>query len=152
MMPSIEETVALIRRAHAGQTDKSGADYALHPVAVMRRLPSWVVEAVCHAALLHDVLEDTSFTRRELEGMGYDERVLDAVALLTQSKDDSRSYAEKIAGLIATGNRDALLVKFADMSENADPVRLSRLDPETRAKFVEKYTGPLEMLRAAAAS
>jgi hypothetical protein len=38
------------------------------------------------------------------------------------------------------------------MSENADPVRLSRLDPETRAKFVEKYTGPLEMLRAAAAS
>ena len=37
MMPSIDDTIAFIQRAHVGQVDKDGTDYWKHPVAVMSR-------------------------------------------------------------------------------------------------------------------
>ncbi len=148
-MPTIDETITFIRQAHAGQTDRSGADYAEHPIAVMRRLPAGVDDAVRHAALLHDVIEDTAWTRADLQRMGYSERVLAAVELVTHTAEDTRPYAVRIAGLIASGNTDALEVKLADMSENADPRRLGKLEPSQRARFEAKYTEPLQALRAA---
>ncbi len=150
-MPTLEETLAFIEQAHAGQTDRAGEPYYLHPIAVMRRLPAGVDDEVRLAALLHDVLEDTPYTREQLSALGYSERTLDAVEWVTQKPGDPRSYPEKIAALIAGGNRDALQVKLADMSENADPERLAKLDPESRAHFARKYTAPLEALRAALA-
>jgi hypothetical protein len=98
-----------LSRKHAGQVDKDGTDYHLHPIAVMRRLPADV-----------DFLEDTKFTRQDLEGRCYSKRTLDAVELLTIKPDDRRSYANKIDALIACGNRDAIEGKYADMSENSD--------------------------------
>ena len=38
-MPTIEETIAFIKQAHAGQVDKVGREYYHHPIAVMQRLP-----------------------------------------------------------------------------------------------------------------
>ena len=148
-MPTIEETIAFIQQAHAGQTDRAGLPYALHPLAVMRRLPADADDAVRLAALLHDVIEDTAYTRQDLAGMGYSKRTLDAVEWVTHKEGDTRSYAEKIDAIIAGGNRDALLVKFADMSENADPARLALLDAETRDRLTRKYAAPLEALRKA---
>ena len=148
-MLTIEETIAFIERAHAGQTDRAGVPYYLHPIAVMRRLPAGVDDEVRLAALLHDVLEDTVYTREQLAALGYSERTLDAIDWVTQKPEDTRSYPEKIAALIAGGNRDALQVKLADMSENADPERLAKLDAESREHFLRKYTAPLQALRAA---
>ena len=148
-MPTIEETIAFIEKAHAGQTDRAGEPYYLHPIAVMRRLPPGVDDEVRLAALLHDVIEDTAYTREALSALGYSQRTLDAVDWVTQAPGDARPYAEKIDALIAGGNRDALQVKLADMSENADPVRLARLDAESRDHFTRKYTAPLAALRAA---
>jgi (p)ppGpp synthase/HD superfamily hydrolase len=150
-MPTIEETISFIQKAHAGQTDKAGKDYYLHPVAVMKRLPIEVDDEVKLAALLHDVLEDNKlYTRQLLSEMGYSERTLDAVELVTFNKPgDQRTYAEKIDGIIASGNKDAIQVKFADMSENSDPARLALLDPAKRANLLEKYSAPLKALRQA---
>lgn len=148
-MPTLDATLAFIEKAHAGQTDHSGAPYYLHPVAVMHRLPAGTDEEVRLAALLHDVIEDTRYTRTDLEGLGYSARTLDAVDAVTQMPGDTRPYADKIAALIAGGNRDALLVKFADMSENSDPQRLALLDADSRDYFIRKYAAPLEALRTA---
>jgi (p)ppGpp synthase/HD superfamily hydrolase len=115
----------------------------------MNRLPADVDEDVRIAALLHDVLEDTDYTRADLLALGFSKRALDAVALVTKVAGDPRSYAGFIDDLLASGNRDALAVKFADMSENADPDRLARLAPELRARLEQKYTEPLQKLRAA---
>lgn len=149
LMPTIEETIAFVEQAHAGQTDHAGEPYSHHPIAVMRRLPSDVDDAVRLAALLHDVIEDTPYRREDLAAMGYSARTLDAVEWVTHTPGDMRSYPEKIAALIAGGNRDALLVKFADMSENADPARLALLDEEKQAYFTRKYAAPLQALREA---
>ncbi len=150
-MPSIDETIAFIKTAHAGQVDASGHDYYLHPMAVMKRLPEAADLEVKLAALLHDVLEDTPYTRQNLLDMGYSERTLTAVELVTQKPGDTRSYPEKIAAIVASGNRDAIQVKFADMSENSDPARLALLEPERREHFLRKYSAPLQVLRAALA-
>ena len=148
-MPTIEETISFIQKAHAGQTDKAGNDYYLHPIAVMNRLPAEVDVEVKLAALLHDVLEDTPYTRQQLSEMGYTERTLEAVELVTHQPGDQRTYAEKISGIIASANRDAIQVKLADMSENSDPARLELLDPAKREYLIEKYSAPLRALRQA---
>ena len=150
-MPTIEETIAFIKQAHAGQVDKVGREYYQHPIAVMERLPDNVDDEVRLAALLHDVIEDTPYTREELAAMGYSERTLEAVDLVTHKPDDPRPYAEKIQAIIASGNRDAIQVKLADMSENANPERLALLDAAKREYFLGKYTAPLAALRAALA-
>jgi hypothetical protein len=115
----------------------------------MRRLPADNDDEVKLAALLHDVLEDTKFTRQDLEGRGYSKRTLDAVELLTNKPDDRRTYGDKIDSIITSGNRDAIEVKYADMSENSDPQRLAVLPPELRQHFIEKYSKPKEVLRLA---
>ena len=148
-MPTIDETIAFIREAHAGQTDAGGQDYYLHPIAVMHRLPDSVGDEVRLAALLHDVIEDTPYTREQLADLGYSERTLIAVDLVTQKPGDTRAYPEKINAIIASGNRDAIQVKLADMSENADPARLLALDPARRDHFERKYAEPLRALLAA---
>ena len=148
-VPTMDDTIAFIRRAHAGQVDKDGTEYWQHPLAVMHRLPETADLEVKLAALLHDVLEDTSFTRDALERMGYTARTLNAVELLTLKPGDPRDYEEKIAALVASGNFDAILVKFADMSENSDPVRLAALPPDLRRHFERKYARPKQLLQAA---
>src|SRR4029078_4265733 len=67
--------VALVSRAfefsetaHRGQVRKSGEPYITHPLAVASILSQWRLDAQgLAAALLHDVMEDTSVTNNELE-------------------------------------------------------------------------------------
>jgi (p)ppGpp synthase/HD superfamily hydrolase len=112
----------------------------------MNRLPEGSALEVKLAALLHDVLEDSKYTRDNLHAMGYSDRTLDIVELVTGKPQDPRSYDERIAALIATGNKDAILVKFADMSENTDPERLAALRPEVRKYLENKYAKPKQAL------
>ena len=67
--------VALVTRAfdfsesaHRGQFRKSGEPYITHPLAVASILSQWRLDAQgLAAALLHDVMEDTTVTKTELE-------------------------------------------------------------------------------------
>ncbi len=59
-MSSLERAIALAAQAHAGQVDKGGAPYILHPLRVMLRLTHPEARIV---AVLHDVLEDCPITR-----------------------------------------------------------------------------------------
>ena len=148
-MPTIDETITLIKQAHAGQTDKQGREYYHHPVAVMNRLPEGTDLEVKLAALLHDILEKTNYARPDLSAMGYSDRTLDIVELVTSKPEDTRPYDAKIAALISSGNRDAILVKFADMLENTDPERHAALPPDVRKYVENKYAKPKQALAKA---
>jgi hypothetical protein len=65
-MPTVDETIAFIKRAHAGQVDKAGNPYWQHPVSVMGRLGPDATESEKLAALLHDVIEDTDHAAADL--------------------------------------------------------------------------------------
>ena len=64
----VERAFEFSESAHRGQFRKSGEPYITHPLAVASILSEWQLDAEgLAAALLHDVMEDTSVTRTELE-------------------------------------------------------------------------------------
>lgn len=146
--PTIGQTIDFIIRAHAGQLDKSGKPYHLHPISVMERLDENAPVEYKLAALLHDVLEDTDYTRDDLAELGYCPEVLDIVELVTFEKDHI-PYPAKIRGIIESGNEGAIRVKFADMSDNSSRERLVDLPEEDQQRLRRKYQFPLQMLKAA---
>lgn len=110
----------------------------------MKRLPDGASIEQKLAALLHDVIEDTEYTKEDLLKMGYSPRTVDLVVMVTQGKDES--YIEYIKRIVDSNDREATELKFADMSENMDPKRHAKLSQEQRDYFTEKYAIPKRML------
>ena len=129
------------RKAHKGQTDKAGKDYISHPVMVSS-LTRGSFAAVT-AALLHDVVEDTPLTLKDLKNLGMSERELACVDTMTHRPQEPRKdYIERIAK-----NYDAVCVKLADLSHNSD---LSRIDHPAEKDYqrVERYREEYRYLSA----
>ena len=86
-------------------------------------------------AILHDVLEDTDITEEDLKK----EFTLDVVAAVVAiTKLDEETYLEFVARCCK--NKIAINVKRADISDNASPIRLYKLDLEKRKLLRQKYT------------
>ena len=136
-----EQTVKAMQlcyRAHHGQTDKAGVPYVFHPFHLAEQMTD---EDSAVTALLHDVAEDTEYTLEDLATMGFSERVLEALRLLTH--DPSVPYLEYVAAL--KENPIARAVKLADLAHNSDP---TRLPPELRnPEREERYRRAVELLR-----
>lgn len=131
------KVLVLATNAHAGQFDKGGNPYILHPLKVMHYLKTDDEELQC-IALLHDVIEDTKTTWDDLRAIGCTNRVIDAVVALT--KMPGQSYEEYKLGVFA--NPDAMKVKMADLRHNTDIRRLkgvSEKDIERMAKYNRFY-------------
>ena len=92
-------------------------------------------------ALLHDVIEDTPYTLQDLHDMGFEQDVLDALAVMTHDKNvPYMDYVAKIKG-----NPIARTVKLADLCHNSDLTRLDEIN-DTALKRVEKYKAAMQML------
>ena len=129
--PDLGVTIEVMRQAHEGQIDKSGRPYYLHPLRVAMRLVHCTA-AERHAALLHDVVEDTAITLENLRAMGYSEEVLELVDLLTRRKPQGESHNEYVERIVRSGNVQALRVKLADVYDNMSPARTRSLPPHQR--------------------
>lgn len=77
------------------------------------------------AAVLHDVLEDTTTTARELERQGFPRPVVAAVRAPTRRR--AEDYLDVIARLAR--HPLACAVKVADLRDNLDPTRRVLLRP-----------------------
>ena len=76
-MSTIERAIEIASSAHAGQIDKAGQPYIFHPLRVMLRVSS---EHEQMAAVLHDVVEDTTVTIEHLAKEGFPSEVLRATS------------------------------------------------------------------------
>lgn len=104
-------------KAHDGQLDKSGLPYMLHPIHVAELMDDEL--SVC-TALLHDVVEDTSYTIEDLKKEGFPEAVTEAVRILTKSRDmEYMDYIKQVKT-----NPLAVKVKLADIEHNSDLTRI----------------------------
>lgn len=118
--------------AHAGQFDKAGLPYILHPERVASRV-STVEEQVL--AWLHDVVEDTDVSLSDLAYVGFPEEIVRQVDALTHRPREPRvDYYARILEWPA-----ARRVKLADVEDNSDPSRLHYLDSETQERLQHKY-------------
>lgn len=150
--PDIEYTVALIKQLHAGQTDQTGKPYANHPQRVaqnVRRLFPDCSDDIVMAALLHDVIEDCGVSETDLRQKNYSENCIEIVSLVTKNPEDKRNYDEVIDDLVASGNKEAMMVKIADNMDNLHPRRveeLYRINPEKAQRLGERYRRSIEKL------
>lgn len=148
-LPPLDVTAARAGFWHGGQTDKAGAPYVDHLIRVQRHLLRLFPDATPeerHAAWLHDVLEDTAVTGRDLLAFGYPSEVVALISAL--SRPDIGTYAEWIETL-ATGPRSAIRIKIADLTDNSDPARLAALPAPTATSLAKRYDAALTRLKAA---
>lgn len=143
-MSTLERAIAIAAEAHAGQVDKAGQPYILHPLRVMLRVRT---ENERIAAVLHDVVEDTNVTLDELTHEGFSTIVLNAVVALTKLSGESRLEA----AVRAAGNPTARTVKLADNAENMDLSRISNPTDKDFARLKEYEQVRVLLLSASAA-
>ena len=132
-MATLEKAVELAARAHAGQTDREGLPYLLHPLRVMARVGGGTAGGSAGdldaqtVAVLHDAVEDSDLSHDDLRAAGFSEAVLAAAGRLTHA--DGTPYAEYVVGCAA--DPLARRVKLADLEDNMLPRRtLMRPDRE----------------------
>lgn len=124
--------------AHKDQVDKSGMPYVFHPFHLAEQMSD---EETTVVALLHDVVEDTDYTIRDLRSLVFPDIVLYAISLMTHDKAvPYMEYVEKIKK-----NRSAAVVKCADLIHNSDLSRLDTVD-EKALQRVRKYKKAIELL------
>ena len=139
----IKEAFEFANEAHKGVKRRSGEPYILHPLAVakiaVKEIGLGTTSVI--SALLHDVVEDTKWTLKELEAEGFPTGVLEAVRLLTREKDvPYMAYIERLSG-----NQIARKVKLADLEHNSDLTRLIEVT-ERDLRRQEKYFFAKEFL------
>lgn len=130
-MSTLERAIEIAVHAHAGQLDKAGQPYILHPLRVMLAMKTASERMV---AVLHDVVEDTPVTLDALRSEGFPSEVLDAVFALTKTKGEARLDAAKRAA----ANPIARAVKLADVTDNTDLSRIPQPTDKDRARL-EQY-------------
>lgn len=138
--------ISLAAQGHEGQFDKSGKVYILHPIHVMNTVKSKDPE-VLQIAVMHDVFEDTHIDASLLNSMGFSDRVIYGVEALTHI--DNESYEDYIDRI--TTNRDAMLVKLADLRHNSDITRLKGVtdkDLQRAKKYHNSYIKIKSALKA----
>lgn len=126
--------LVLATQRHAGQYDKGGHPYILHPLKVMYLLKTDDEELQC-IALGHDLKEDCAVTDDELRFHGQSERVIHGIDGLT--KVDGETEEEKIQRICLTIDR--MRVKLCDLRHNMDPRRLKGVTEKDIKRMVD-YT------------
>ena len=112
-------------QAHEGQFRKSGEPYISHPLAVASILAEWHLDSqALTAALLHDVMEDTSVTKTEIS-RNFGKPVadlVDGVSKLDKIEFESHAeaQAENFRKMLLAMARDVrvILIKLADRLHN----------------------------------
>lgn len=137
MAPTIAETKAYVRELFAGVTDKGGKPYHEHCERVMEFLHGSATDDERHAALLHDVIEDTPVTAADLLARGYSERTVQLVERLSRKPEDG-SYLDWIRSIARSGDPGLVMIKLADNRDNGDPRRIAAI-PKAERGFAVRY-------------
>ena len=99
--------------AHKGQFRRDGiTPYMEHVSDVARRCTKLSLNEEL-TAILHDVLEDSSFTRADIRKMGVSRRVVEAVVAISKAGEDYDTYLSRVKD-----DPIARAVKIQDMLSN----------------------------------
>ena len=129
----VKKAYYIAYQAHNGQKRKSGEDYIVHPVAVAIILASYGMDTeTIVAGLLHDVVEDTSLTIKDI-AKHFDQsivRLVDGVTKISQisyvSREDQKT--ENIRKMIVAMAQDirVIIIKLADRLHNIKTIEYLR--------------------------
>lgn len=135
----IKQAFEFGRVAHEGQKRKAGGDYIWHPVAVAEILADIQLDQdSIIAALLHDVIEDTPYTKDDItEQFGESvAEIVEGVTKLTKMmfSTPQQAKAENFRKMIMAMSRDirVILIKLADRLHNMRTLGVMRRDKQRR--------------------
>ncbi|WP_281559209.1 bifunctional GTP diphosphokinase/guanosine-3',5'-bis pyrophosphate 3'-pyrophosphohydrolase [Thalassomonas sp. RHCl1] len=135
----LKQAYIVARDAHEGQMRSSGEPYITHPVAVSLNLAKMHLDhETLMAALLHDVIEDTSTTKDELaELFGHTvAELVEGVSKLDKLKFDNKEemQAENFRKMVLAMVQDirVILIKLADRTHNMRTLESLRPDKRRR--------------------
>src|SRR5271166_291105 len=140
----IDAAYVMAMKAHGAQKRDNGDRYITHPLAVADILAGYRLDVASIAtALLHDVVEDTPVTLREVEERFGAEiaGLVDGVTKLgrLELQSDRSKQAENFRKLVLAMSRDirVLLVKLADRLHNMRTLHYVR-EPERRQRIARE--------------
>lgn len=145
-MERLMTALELCRKLHAGQVDKCGQPYWIHPfTAAMSYFFGYRdVKSISFAivGLLHDIPEDTGMAVEALAQLiELTDEEIAALKLLT--RQDGVSYDEYIDSIEESGNKIAIDVKLNDLLHNMNLDRFTEAGIEITSKDekrINRYT------------
>lgn len=132
----LSKAINIAMQAHAGQVDKAGMPYIGHMMRVMQAGKTIDEKIV---GVLHDVVEDTTWTFDALLAEGFPVHIVDALRCVTKLSDDE-PY-ESFINRVKT-NPLAVAFKINDLTDNMDIRRLQTLtdaDVQRLRKYLMAY-------------
>ncbi|MEV4350212.1 HD domain-containing protein [Actinoplanes sp. NPDC049596] len=142
----LRRSYAIAENMHRGQMRKSGDPYITHPLAVAQICADLGMDTTTLvAALLHDTVEDTSYTLEALHGDFGPEvaHLVDGVTKFDKAFYGKAAEAETIRKMIVAAGKDVrvLVIKLADRLHNMRT--LDARSPSSRARIA---TATLDVL------
>ena len=129
-----EKALKIVHVLFKNIKDKAGEPYIKHLLYVSDNLDTEEEKIV---GLLHDLIEDTDVTYSELEEVGFSEKIINTLEILT--KKNNENYSDYIDRIINSNDILALKVKQKDMENNMNKERLKRLPIDIKEKLTNKY-------------
>jgi len=134
----LDRALQIAVKAHRGQREGRGFPYVFHPIRVMLRMRTDEERIV---ALLHDVVEHTDWSFKDLRKEGFRGRIVRAVDHLTKRPgEDYDAYISRLRP-----HRLARSVKMADLRDNLDQCRGPHPTAKDRNR-IARYEGALANL------
>nr|WP_296069693.1 HD domain-containing protein [uncultured Actinoplanes sp.] len=142
----LRRSYAIAENMHRGQMRKSGDPYITHPLAVAQICAELGMDTTTLvAALLHDTVEDTSYTLEALHGDFGPEvtHLVDGVTKFDKAFYGKIAEAETIRKMIVAAGKDVrvLIIKLADRLHN-----MRTLDARSPASRARIATATLDVL------
>lgn len=139
----VQRAYVVARDAHEGQMRSSGDPYITHPVAVTVLLADMRLDhETLAAALMHDVIEDTPVSKKELADE-FGDTIADLVEGVSKLdklhfKDKKEFQAENFRKMIMAMTQDirVILIKLADRTHNMRT--LGSLKPEKKRRIAKE--------------
>lgn len=131
-MNKLALAISITAKAFEDKLDKAGQPYILHCLRVMNAT-NGDEDTKC-AAVMHDLVEDTDYTFEQLTKLGFSDKTIGILHLVTHQKDTD--YMEYIKAIAVSD--DATEIKLRDLEDNSNIVRLKGIGKKDLDR-IEKY-------------
>ena len=131
-MNKLALAISITAKSFENVLDKGGQPYVLHCLRVMNNVQG--DECVKCASVMHDLIEDTDWTFKELTALGFSDKTIGLLHLLTHQKETS--YEDYIKAISVS--KEATEIKLRDLEDNCNITRIKGLRKKDFDR-VEKY-------------
>ncbi|MBQ0017342.1 MAG: bifunctional (p)ppGpp synthetase/guanosine-3',5'-bis(diphosphate) 3'-pyrophosphohydrolase [Clostridiales bacterium] len=146
----VQKALKFASEKHKGQKRDDGSDYIVHPIRVAKLVEQYKksshMEDLLCAALLHDTLEDTYTSPREIAD-NFGKLVASMVIELTTAPTVPKLIGKDVylANKMINMTSYALVIKLADRLDNVRD--LGGVTPQKRERYIKETRSILSMIK-----